>query len=55
VRWIGLPVVEGQHFSLGTGSLSILDSDPRHAERVISLWNARPAAFGHADGTPLLH
>jgi probable phosphoglycerate mutase len=46
VRWIGLSVVNGQHFSLGTGSLSILQHDPRHPEqRVIALWNAQPAAL----------
>ncbi len=27
-RWIGLPVVEGQHFLLGTASLSILSYNP---------------------------
>ncbi len=43
-RWIGLPVVEGQHFSLGTASLNILSYNPRHPEvRVIALWNAAPA------------
>jgi probable phosphoglycerate mutase len=43
VRWIGLPVIQGQHFSLSTGSLSILDSDQRHsAVHVIALWNAVP-------------
>jgi broad specificity phosphatase PhoE len=26
-RWIALPVIEGQHFSLSTGSLSILAND----------------------------
>jgi probable phosphoglycerate mutase len=46
-RWIGLSVVYGQRFSLGTGSLSILQHDPRHPERrVIALWNAQPAALG---------
>lgn len=43
MRWIGLPVIEGQHFSLGTGSLSILESDQRHAGvHVVALWNAIP-------------
>ena len=43
-RWIGLPVADGQHFSLGTASLNILGHDPAHSEvRVIALWNARPA------------
>lgn len=41
VRWIGLPVVAGQHFSLGETSLSILSNDPHHPEvPVIALWNA---------------
>lgn len=40
-RWIGLPLVEAQHFSLGTASLSILGHDPHHPEvPVIALWNA---------------
>ena len=43
-RWIGLPVAEGQHLSLGTASLSILSYHPTHPElRVIALWNATPA------------
>jgi len=41
VRWIGLLVVNGQHFSLGETSLSILSDDPHHPEvPVIALWNA---------------
>jgi broad specificity phosphatase PhoE len=41
VRWIKLPVVTGQHFSLGETSLSILSDDPHHPEvPVIALWNA---------------
>lgn len=40
VRWIGLPVVAGQHFSLGEASLSILGDNPHHPEvPVIALWN----------------
>jgi broad specificity phosphatase PhoE len=30
--WIGLPVIEGQHFLLGTASLSILDYEPHNPE-----------------------
>jgi broad specificity phosphatase PhoE len=42
-HWIELSVVESQHFSLGTASLSILGFDPAHPEvRVIELWNAVP-------------
>jgi broad specificity phosphatase PhoE len=43
-RWIGLPVVKGQHFSLVTASLNILGYNPSHPiVRVIALWNATPA------------
>ena len=39
-RWIGLPVVEAQHFQLGTASISILGEDPHHPEvPVIAQWN----------------
>ncbi len=42
-RWIGLPVVEAQHFTIGTASLNILSYNPSHPEvRVIALWNATP-------------
>ena len=41
VRWIGLPIAEGQHLNLDTASLSILAHDHRDVEvPVISLWNA---------------
>jgi probable phosphoglycerate mutase len=47
-RWIGLPVIEGQHFLLGTASLGILGSNPAHPEvPVIALWNAPPASFAN--------
>jgi probable phosphoglycerate mutase len=50
MRWIGLPVVEGRHFMLGTASLSILSVDPAHPDmRVIRLWNATPAQFASSD------
>ena len=40
-RWIGLPVVDGQHFSIDAASLGILSYNPSHPEvRVIALWNA---------------
>jgi probable phosphoglycerate mutase len=43
-RWIGSPVISGQRLMLDTGTLSILQDDPRHPEnRVISLWNAGTA------------
>jgi broad specificity phosphatase PhoE len=42
-RWIGLPVVEGQHLLLGPATLSILGNNPSHPDvRMISLWNASP-------------
>jgi broad specificity phosphatase PhoE len=41
VRWIALPIGEGQHLNLETASLSILAYDHRDVELpVISLWNA---------------
>jgi probable phosphoglycerate mutase len=47
-RWIGSPVVAGQHFSLGTAALNILSYDPGHPEiSVIALWNATPALLGN--------
>lgn len=40
-RWIGLALIEAQHFALGTASLCILSRDPHHPEvPVIALWNA---------------
>ena len=40
VRWIKLPVIIGQHFSLGEASLSILGDNPHHPEvPVIALWS----------------
>jgi len=40
-RWIGLPVIDGPHFVLGTASLSVFGYDPDHPTvPVISLWNA---------------
>ncbi len=42
-RWIGLPVMEGEHLQLGTASLSILSFNPHDPGlRVISQWNVRP-------------
>lgn len=40
VRWIGLALVEGQHFALHTASLSLLGNDPGPPDRrTIELWN----------------
>ena len=50
-RWIGLPVIKGQHFLLNTASLSILGYEPSHPdEPVIALWNTTSGA-----NVPLLH
>ncbi len=43
-RWILLPIEQGQHFQLDTGSLSILRNDASRPEpRAVALWNATPA------------
>ena len=45
-RWIALPPADGQHFSLGPASLSILGHRPGHPEvRSVALWNASPAGL----------
>ncbi|WP_419760693.1 histidine phosphatase family protein [Acidisoma sp.] len=45
-RWVGLPILEAQHFSLSTASMSVLAYSPAHPEtRVIALWNANPATL----------
>ena len=42
-RWIGLPVLEGRHFLLGTASLCILGYEPNDPETtVIELGNRTP-------------
>lgn len=39
-RWIGLPLIAGQHFPLGTASHSILGYDSHHSEvPVLEQWN----------------
>jgi broad specificity phosphatase PhoE len=43
VRWIGLPVLQGKHFQLGTASVSILAFNPSHPGLpVIAQWNVLP-------------
>lgn len=45
VRWIGVAIVEGQHFALDPASMSILGPKPGHPHiPVISEWNVRPSA-----------
>lgn len=42
-RWIGLPVVEGQHLWLATGSISVLGNHPSHPDvPIIAKWNSTP-------------
>ncbi|MFY9779753.1 MAG: histidine phosphatase family protein [Candidatus Baltobacteraceae bacterium] len=44
-RWIGLPVIDAQHFLFGPACLGILGYDRDHPEvRAIELWNAAPAS-----------
>ena len=44
-RWIGLPVIKGQHFLLSTASLSILGYELSHPEEpVIAMWNTTSGA-----------
>jgi probable phosphoglycerate mutase len=41
-RWIGLKVIEAQHFALGPASISMLAYESTHPDiSVIALWNAR--------------
>ena len=45
-RWIGLPLINAQHFMLGTASLSILAYNPSHPDtRVIAFWNGVPSVL----------
>ena len=42
-RWIGLPVLEAQHFDVGPASMSALGWNQDHPEiPVLALWNATP-------------
>src|SRR5258706_2961263 len=51
VRWIGLPIESAGHFSLDTGSLSVLSFSPGDTPvAVISRWNA--GANGLVEGAP---
>jgi broad specificity phosphatase PhoE len=53
-RWIGLPVIQAQHFLLSTASVSILAYEQRSSEEpAIVLWNAIPHST--ADSGPNLH
>jgi len=51
-RWIGLPVIEGQHFLLDPASLSILGYEPNHPTiPSILLWNASSGMITSSDAT----
>jgi broad specificity phosphatase PhoE len=51
-RWIGLALVEGQHFALHTASVSLLGTDPQHPDRrVIESWNERPTSPSRSSST----
>ena len=46
-RWIGLRVLQGQHFTLSTASVSVLGRHPTRPDvRVIEFWNATPGSLG---------
>ena len=52
-RWIGLPVIEGQHFTISPASMSVLSLDLGHEDTpVIALWNA--VAGSGASAIPLV-
>jgi broad specificity phosphatase PhoE len=57
VRWIGLPVVDGQRFLLGPAAFSVLGFDhERSEEPVIVLWNCGPMGdFAPASPAPPTH
>jgi broad specificity phosphatase PhoE len=49
-RWIGLPVLQGEHFQLGTASVSILTFSPSHPGlRIIAQWNVLPGVRTDAE------
>ena len=46
VRWLGLPLLAGEHFNLDTSSLSILGYQSHNPEMpAITLWNLVPGAL----------
>jgi len=46
VRWIGLPLTAGKHFSLDTASCAVLDYDASHDLARIVQWNRTSAPLG---------
>jgi probable phosphoglycerate mutase len=50
-RWIELPLIEGHHFTLHPASVSLLGTNPNHADRrVIELWNECPSSTSASTG-----
>lgn len=48
IRWVGLALIEGQHFVLHPASLSVLGQDPHRPEvRVMESWNQTQAPHAH--------
>lgn len=48
VRWIGLPIIEAQHFEMDPASVSILAFSPAHPElAVIARWNSTLSMTAH--------
>jgi len=44
-RWIGLPLIDGQHFAFAPAALSMLAQDAsRPNRRLIERWNETPAS-----------
>lgn len=53
-RWVGLPVMQGQHFAIDPASVSILSFETGHPQRrVISLWNS--TSQWHSSATDEAH
>ena len=43
-RWIGLPVIEGQHFAISVASVGVLGFEPSHPDTMaLELWNFSPS------------
>jgi broad specificity phosphatase PhoE len=52
-RWIGLPVLQGEHLELGTASVSILAFNPSHPDlAVIAQWNLVPGRLNDVQHSP---
>ncbi|MEO6595829.1 MAG: HAD-IIB family hydrolase [Planctomycetota bacterium] len=52
-RWIGLPIVEAEHFELGTASLAVLGHAAHHPDvPVIAQWNATAGTIAQRTDDP---